>query len=522
MRALQFVFAGCFAVSAASCIYLAAALVATADFAFPGSPVPGGAPKILASGLALALAALFSIAVWAIIKAWPSARYWDAGASLVLLVGGLVSLLHRPFHLMTAAWIPLAAGTAGLIVFAPRHKARAQASNQRAKGPLPGDGTSRMGNQLVLVAGAVGSIGGVRLLSLWARAHGFPRGFPSFFAFQVLLAILVVLAIHEAGHAVAGFAVRMKLIGFVVGPFNWSRAYGKARLIFSGAGLIRFGGQTMVAPATMESFRIRKAIQVAGGPAASLLAGALGVWAVFAARGRPWQHDWAIVAIFADISTLVGLLNLAPFGNKSMYSDGAKLYQILAGGLWSDYHRLLGAVASTAVTPLRPRDYDLATIHRAIGVIAQGRDEIFLRVCAYNCCLDRRNLQDAAAEIGRAEAITVELGIEPAIERCATFVFADALLRRDAAAACRWWQRIESKPAYRFTENLWPARSALLLSEGKIDEAADACKKAADWARQLPATGAGEAERNNVELLQEALRQVRPNSAIHDAPVVTE
>lgn len=505
MRALRLVFAWSFAAAAVACLCEAAAVLPVPVIISQPGSISAGSIKLLLIGLALALAALFSLTAWAILKSWPSAGRWGFAASLAPALLALASLLHRPFNPATPAWIPLVAGLGGLAVFAPRGASAAEGG--RRSGPLPGDGTSRLVNQLVLVAGAGGSIGGVRLISIWARAHELPRDFPPFFAFQVMGAILAALAIHEAGHAVAGLAMRMKLIGFVVGPFQWSLTYGKARFLFRGAGLIAFGGQTMVAPATLDNFRNRKAVQVAGGPAASLLAGALALWAIFTAHGQPWERNWEILAIFADITTLVGLLNLVPFGSKSMYSDGAKLYQLLSGGLWSDYHRVLGMVSAIGVTPLRPRDYDIAAIECAIGTIARGRDEIFLRVCAYAHYLDCGETARAAREIERAESICEELAIEPSIERCAVFVFADGLVRRDTTGARRWWRRIESRKTYRFTENLWPARCVLLLSESRWEEAAIALERAERWARQLPATGAAEAERSSILLLRRALEE---------------
>jgi hypothetical protein len=299
----------------------------------------------------------------------------------------------------------------------------------------------------------------------------------------------------------------MKVIGFVVGPFYWNKAYGRWTFTFHSAGLLSFVGQTMVAPTTLENFRHRKALQVAAGPAASLVTGVAAVWAILAARGHFWAPEWAVLALFASITTFVGIVNLVPFGSKTAYSDGAKLYQLLHDGPWLGYHRAMGAVSATQVTALRPRDYDIATIEQAGESCAQGSDAVFLRLCAYAYYLDSGQNAEAAAAIEAAAASCAEWAIEPTVDWAAIFVFADALIRDDPAAARRWWDRMEARKGYRFKESLWDARCALLVSENRLGEASDALARFEAFANRLPATGAGEAKKANAGLLRKALEE---------------
>jgi hypothetical protein len=522
MRLLRLIFAWCFAAATVLCLWEARTIlpanVTVAEPGFASAPIL----KALLIAVSLALAVLFGIAWWRVLKEKAAAGKWAIAASLATVLFGFLLMSGQPFRILNPAWIAIAFGLAGASVFSRRTAVASPTAKPRSYAPLPGDGTTKLGNKLILVAGIAGGIGGVRLFTMWARSHGLPRGFPPFYVLQVVLAILLVLAIHEAGHALAGMALRMKLIGILVGPFHWVKPYGRWKFNFRGAGMLAFAGQTMVAPITMENFRNRKVLQVAAGPLASLLAGGAAAAAVLTAPGRPWAGEWGPLAVFADITTLVGLLNLVPFGNKSMYSDGAKLYQLLAGGLWTRYHRALGMVSSTVVTSLRPRDYDIATFEQAAGRIATGRDEAFLHLCSYAYYLDRRQLAEAAREIEKAESLCREWAIEPPTDWCSIFVLADAILRRDAVAARRWWDRMESRKSFRFTDNLWDARCALLWSENRLDEAGEAWKKADAWARQLPNTGAGETERNAVRVLREALDESIAKSAAQSLAVSAE
>ena len=469
--------------------------------------------RTFAVAVTMALACLFLATGFLVLKQKAAARGLAIASSVAMILGGGAAIAWDTERaILVAAWVAIVMGAVGIAVFWRRIPLPPAAANAPKYPIAPGSGVHPVLNQLVLFAGAAGGIGGVRVLALWARAHGLPRNYPPFYAVQLLLAILLVLAVHEVGHAVAGMLVRMKLVGLVVGPFYWSYAHGKMRFVFRRAGLVAFGGQTMVAPTTMENFRNRKALQVAGGPIASLLVGAVAVVAILGARGRPWASEWVVLAVFADITTLVGLLNLVPFGNKSMYSDGAKLYQILNGGLWARYHRALGMISSIAVTALRPRDYDIATLEEAAGKIARGRDEAFVRLCAYSFYVDSGRTDEAIAAVAKAEAICREQSIEAPVEWCAAFVLANGLLRHDRAAARMWWDRMEARKGFHFSENLWAARGALAVSEGRFDEAADALAKAETRARALPATGAGDPERGSARLLRLALEEASAKS----------
>lgn len=502
MRAFRTILASWFAF-AAVIWFLAAAMATPGGLRAVQLDFIGAIPlAALMIAVPLGACILFGYTSWAVANEKRLAGLWAIAASIVSVLFGLLAMYLDRWQLVSPWWVPIVFGIAGIIVFLRRAPAPRPKANTQPRAPIPGDGTNPILNKLVLVAGICGGTVGVRLFAIWARSHGLPRGFPPFYALQVVLVIFLVLAVHEAGHALAGLALRMKLIGFVVGPFQWFKTYGRWKFTFRAAGMLAFVGQTMVAPTTMENFRNRKVLQVGGGPVASLLAGVAAAAIIVTSRGRPWAFEWSVLAIFFTITTLAGILNLIPFGNKSMYSDGAKLYQLLSGGLWTDYHRALGIVSSISVTPIRPRDYDIATIEQAAGRIAQGNDELFMHLCSYSYYFDSGRLAEAAASIEKAEASCRAWSLEPQAEGCSIFVFAHALVRHDAEAARRWWDRMESRKSFQFAENFRTAHSALLLSENRVEKAAEALAKAETWARQLPSTGSGEFERNAISLLR--------------------
>jgi hypothetical protein len=141
-----------------------------------------------------------------------------------------------------------------------------------------------------------------------------------------------------------------------------------------------------------------------------------------------------------------------------------------------------------------------------------------MHFCAYAHYLDNGQLAEARAALLKAETLCNESSLEPPDHWYSEFVFAIAFLRRDAAAARRWWDRMISRESLQKTKqppthSRLASRAALLLSEGRIAEAAEVWKKADAWARKLPKAGASDAQRHRIHLLGRALRERVSNIA---------
>jgi hypothetical protein len=513
MRGLKLAFAWCFAVVAllglwgAFRILTAKAAVYGLD---SGSLVQWKFRLIL---VPLVFGVPFAAAWWNILRQRPSARKWAIIASSITLLFGILMVAGLREHVLNPAWIAIIVGVAGVVLFSRRDPQKGRTPGKTVHSPLPGDGTNAVLNVLIHVIGVAAAFAGSKLLAGMARSSGLPQVLPSMFLLKLVLAIALVLIVHEAGHAIAGVALGMKLVSFAIGPFHWWRGDGRWKFFFRpGRFLI---GQTLVVPSRISGFRRNKILQVAAGPAASIAAGMLSVAVMLESPGHAWASEWTVLAAFANISTLAGVLNLIPFGIGSGYSDGAKLYQLISAGLWADYQCLLAVSNSIYVTPFRPRDYDIATIERAAGTIAKGMDELTLHLNAYGYYLDSGRFAEAAAALARAESFCKESALEPPSDWNSVFVFGIAFLRQDAVAARSWWDRMEASEGFR-PEKHWSSRCALLWSEDRLDEACRDLEKASAWADQLPQCGAAETEKYVVGLLRKALDQ-----SLSDRPTYT-
>ena len=190
---------------------------------------------------------------------------------------------------------------------------------------------------------------------------------------------------------------------------------------------------------------------------------------------------------------------------EALYSDGAQIYQLLRGGPWADLHRVRSVAASTLVTPLRPRDYDIEAIQRAERSFTRGPQGLLLRMYASSYFLDCGKIPQACEALAEAESIYKESASDIPAGLCMAFVFRTAFLGRDAVGARQWWERMKAKKPTHFGADYWLARSALLWVEGRKNEAHEAWDKGNILAQKLPAAGDYEFDRYRCSLLGNVL-----------------
>jgi hypothetical protein len=505
MRGIRLLLAWCFAALAAGSVCMAYIMLRVPVYSGADAARPSISAKLELLSAPLLLGSIFSLAWWTVLRRKRSAWKWALAASFATAGMGFLLAFGPAIHLVAAGAAMLAIGVTGALVFV-RAKSRENPAARIKRRPVPGDGTNRFLNQWVGIPAGFAVFAATQFWSGWASSHALPEASP--FEFLLLLApVLVgVMLIHEGGHLLAGIAVKMKATAAGFGPLICWNHFGKWKFQFRAAGQKSFLAFVLMVPTEVADFRWRKVIQVAGGPAANIITGIAAFAASLAAPHAVWMDRWLLLSTFANASLAVGLANLVPFAiGDCGYSDGAKLYQLLSGGFWCDYHLMLGITHSSVVTSTRPREYDIETIRRAAETIAKGSDGLFLHLSAYACHLDRGELPAARETIVKAEQYCKESGQEVPAEWSTIFVFANALLRRDAVAARAWWEKFQNHKKRNHAEEHWTSLAALLWSENRLGEAREAWQKADAWARQLHESGYAEAERNAVRLLKQAM-----------------
>ncbi len=471
---------------------------------------PTSFKALLVDALFAASAVVFAAAWWTTLRAKSSARGWGLAASaLILLLALLPTLLTH--HLMLGIFrIVLAVGVVGIVAFARRLKAPSEAAKAHEHESLPGDWTFNLVNRIAEVCMFALTFPAYFWWMGWMKASGVP-GLESTWSRTAvsLLIVFAITSIHEVGHATVGLACGMKLRMFLIGPFQWRIREGRWTFQFSPKGLLLAGGATGIVPASAHLARWRYISMLTAGSLINLVTGSLALVIALRAPSHSPVQACGLLALFGAWSLALALGNLLPFRTNSCYSDGASILQLLSGGAWADFQMAVAGIGSSQVTSLRPRDYDIVAIQRAAAGIRSGRQGLLLRLFALNYFLDCGKIREAEKALAEAERVYRETPSVIPGELLTIFVFANAYIRRDAAAARAWWERMKSGSPARLSLDYWRAGSALAWIEGDLKKANDAWKKSNTMAQSLPQAGAYEFDRYCCSLLHRELNAAR-------------
>lgn len=193
------------------------------------------------------------------------------------------------------------------------------------------------------------------------------------------------------------------------------------------------------------------------------------------------------VILFAVMSLAYGLMNTIPLRVGQFYSDGARFYQSVASNAFCDVVRIQQAVMVVAQTALRPRDYDIEAIERALVAFPEGGQAFYLKLYVHEYCLEHDRPEEACIALKEAETIYDASALHEQTE--VSFILAYAALCKDATAARRWWERMEQRRPDQSVSDYWLAKCALDCAEGRIEDGEAALTRADILIADAPATG---------------------------------
>jgi hypothetical protein len=425
------------------------------------------------------LTALYSMAWWTLHQGKPSGRLWALAASIITVLQGIPILaltlrywdrihgiLSEGFLILIG--IHLLVGIPGIIAFAPRNAAGPLALQDPER--IKGDGTSRkMDRFAILLQVAVILLGG-QLGWHWARSRFDHRiaGTGDWVLWFSELSVIVI--IHELGHIVAGLFCGMQLGGVLLGPLHFHQSNGKWNFRFERGFLSGAAGAVLMIPRTPNRDRMARICFIAGGPVASLISGiAFLYWATAIPNGQSEiLSDFCLWSGIFSLSAFV--LNLIPVRSQALYSDGAQIYQVLARSVLDDYYWLLSFNRSLAVTPNRPRDYDLAALRRTADSEVGRPLRVVFRLMETECLLERGLFEESAGAVAKAQAAYAELQEKMGAGSICTFVIGHAILCSDLATARVWAAQLEEGFGFS-ADDRWLCDAALACAEGRRSDA---------------------------------------------------
>lgn len=462
------------------------------------------------------LAILFGVAWWKVTQKKPGARGWAIAASLATLLQALPigaaeyffwahGYSKSSFGILAVGGALSLVGIAGLVAFMPRD-ALSRPDELAAKRPrIAGDGTSGVVDIVALLIVAGGYYWVHHEWMRWGSGRQLPLVTGILFWPLLLFAVLTEVLIHECGHAFVGRALGMRLRAFIVGPFQWRVDSGRWKFRFLPGKMLSGGGATALVPTDPKQSHWDMIAMIAAGPFASLCTGMTMFAATFLVLGTRYEPCWEFFSLVSTFGFIGFVVNLIPGRPEALYSDGAQIYQIAAGGAWADYHRVVSLVSAQSVTALRPRDYDMDAIQRASKHFTEGLHGIGLRLFASDYFHDSGRIPEAFRALVDADEIYSRTNPQVSANWIKVFAFGYAFLGRDSAAARRWWERLPAAKTVELDSFYWLTKSALHWIEGSRSEAEEAWSKGYVLSEQSPRSGSSDFDRDTFLELRRAM-----------------
>jgi hypothetical protein len=299
----------------------------------------------------------------------------------------------------------------------------------------------------------------------WWRQSGIH---PLILVLSILPVFYLALLIHELGHLGAGLAAGFHFLSLSWGRLVLCRAAGRLRLRWLPKAE-PYGGLCACLPADTGRLRSRYALFIAGGPLASLvLAGSGGVALLTDLCGKGVGATLALAVSIASL--LVFSSCVIPHRRGGVPTDAARLGQVLRGGPETERFCALGLLASLTRTALRPREWSLELLARALAHPDGSPEHATACLYAHVWAKDRGDLAAAGRflDIAGEDLATRSCAYQVAFALCAAPF--EAIVRGNAAAARAWLAGIEADSMPE-RHDLLMAEAAVLLVEGRHVEA---------------------------------------------------
>ncbi len=181
---------------------------------------------------------------------------------------------------------------------------------------------------------------------------------------------LLVVALHELGHAIAGVLVNFDFKMYVVGPFMWNKEQGAWKFNWNKNVNIA-GGLVLCLPTSTQNLNKRFCAFALGGPLASLLLAALCFLVAqlftfeIARASVPLQVLKSSLYVLSVFSFIIFLVTIIPMHTGGFSSDGARALRFLKGGDAARFEVLLLKLITQSAAGTRPRLLNLDEMKEA-------------------------------------------------------------------------------------------------------------------------------------------------------------
>jgi hypothetical protein len=260
------------------------------------------------------------------------------------------------------------------------------------------------------------------------------------------------IAIHEIGHLIAAKLVGMESGGLAIGGLMIFKSGAKWVVRFDWRRILS-GGLAKPLPRKGDFYSTRHAWMIAGGPIATALLVAIGMF-------FHWNSLWVLNAILL-ISCLLPSRGL----NKS---DGLRIWLLLRNPEESRSFMAVLQLQTQETAGVLPGDWDSDLVEQMLRGGPESGDNAYRQMLAFYRCVHQGNPENGLQHLEKALAGSGRCG-----GFCRQWCFleaacSNAILRGDAAKARTWMQRAF---AVRKPESKASVEAALAMAEGRYQDA---------------------------------------------------
>lgn len=295
---------------------------------------------------------------------------------------------------------------------------------------------------MLVAGGAIGYLGaqvGVK------AAQQIPGVVVATLVVLLIPAFLLVIAVHEGGHAFAGTRVGFDFRTYVVGPFLWDKQPDGWKFMWN-KNINTSGGLVICIPTGTHNLAKRFMIYAAGGPLASLALALVAGIVFVLLRGVEQSVLVQIVTYFfsmlAFLSAAIFLITSLPLQAGGFSSDGARVLRLLRGGDKARFEILMLKIVSSSMAGMRPALLDKTELEEAsqLGERLQSPMALYIAYYFYLSTLDRNQVEEAEQylQLYTNNAEDVPEGLRGTVWLEAAFFY--ALVRSDLQKAENYFQ----------------------------------------------------------------------------------
>jgi hypothetical protein len=227
---------------------------------------------------------------------------------------------------------------------------------------------------MIVLGGAVGFLIG-KLGHSWgedAKATSLPAYAMIAMPFLFILSFLIVIAIHEGGHALAGLWMKFDFKMYVVGPFMWEKEQTGWQFKWN-KNVNTMGGMVICLPTGNENLTKRFSMYAAGGPMASLVLavfsyGVFILLSFIALDGVGFVIIRSFFMITALLSLMIFIVTSIPMHMGGFYSDGARILRLRRGGDKARFDVLTLKIITSSVGGTRPKLLNISELEEALAL----------------------------------------------------------------------------------------------------------------------------------------------------------